>query len=231
MSSQPNTCSRVEVPPVGGKVFWPIFLAIIFFFIAVAVYNLRHSAGLSCMEIGGSILWLCIVALTLAVEIAECGGFRRFFINCLGVYSRRAFIETRPQSHGPALLLYGFELLDRDYHYVRIETDRIRMVHWSAGQASGVTGRDCNDWVVAVWCSKDEDPRSWDHRNVSTKDIHIVTPHLAREDAEKIGQSVLEMLNEAGVHLTPTDEPREFVIAQAQETGEQLLSEPEADNR
>ena len=43
---------------------WLVFRIIVVFFVGVAVFNLMHQSDLSSLQIGGSILWLCIAMMS-----------------------------------------------------------------------------------------------------------------------------------------------------------------------
>jgi len=187
------------------------------FFVGVAAFNLRHSAALSALEIGGSALWLCIVGTMLVFGIADAGGLRRSLVNCLGVCSRRAFIEICRHAGGPVMLRFGFECLGREFDYSDIELARIGMVSWGAGQGSAMSGRDRNDWTVAVWYWKPCSTGRWDPRKVQDKGLIIVTPYLPKEDAAAAGRSVVALLSDAGVQLVPGDEENEFMVAHTED--------------
>lgn len=210
MNAEPNTDIRLKLPPAGGAVSFTIVASIVAFFVGVAAYNLRHSAALSALEIGGSLLWLCIAGLSLVFGIAEAGGFRRSFVNCLGMFSRRAFIEICRPGEGPVMFRFGFECLGREFDYAHIELARIGMVHWGAGQASDMSGRDQDDWTVAVWYWKPSCTGPWNRRTGKDMDIIIVTPYLPKEEAAAVGRSVIEALNDVGVQLVPDD--RDYFI-------------------
>lgn len=211
MKTQPKSASRLELPPAGGAVFLTVVCTIIVFFVGVAIFNLWRSDSLTTFEIVASVLWLCLAGMWLVGGIVETGGIRRALVNCLGMFSRRAFIETCRPGDGPVMLRFGFGCLGREFDYANIELARIGMVSWNAGQASGRSGRDQDDWSVAVWFWKPGRTGPWDRRKVKDHDLILITPSLPKEDAAAAGRSVIELLNDAGVQLA-SDEENSFIV-------------------
>jgi len=211
MNAQPTTTARLEVPVPGGGIFFAVFGSFVAFFTWVALYLLFHSDGLTVWEIGGSIVWLAIVALWLIGPVLELG-IRASIVSLVGIYSRRAFVETQFLPNGGSVFRYGFELLGKGFYFDPINVTRIGMVNWDPGQASCTSGRDCKDWSVAVWYAKAEgvDASAWNRLDLREKSIRIVTPGLPKEKADEIGRSVVALLKEAGVPLIPTVDAKDF---------------------
>jgi hypothetical protein len=208
MDTQANINTRIAMPNRGGALFFMACSMIVVFFTVVAVYNLIHIAALTALEVGGSILWLLLVMLLSIRPLVEAGGPRQLMVSIAGIFSRRAFVELQRGKGDPPVLRYGFEWLHKGFWYDAIECTRIGMVSWSSGQASDMSGRDCDDWTVAVWYVTDGNATAatWDRENLPDKRIRIVTPSLPKQDADAIGRSVVALLQDAGVEMTPTSD-------------------------
>ncbi|MHC4740988.1 MAG: hypothetical protein ACYS8Z_03700, partial [Planctomycetota bacterium] len=68
-------------------------------------------------------------------------------INRVGVFAHRQFAEIARLEDGSQVLGFGYRLLGRRFYYFKVKCDGIRSVDWGMGQASGMTGRDMNDWT------------------------------------------------------------------------------------
>jgi hypothetical protein len=200
---------RIGMLNRGGAVFVAVFSSIVALFAAVAVYNLMHGAALTKLEVGGSVVWLLLVLLWIVGALVEAGGPRQLIA---GIFARRAFVELQRGISDPPVLRYGFELFNKSFSYDPIDINRIGMVTWNPGQASDMSGRDCRDWAVAVWYVPDGNAiaSKWDRANLRGKRIRIVTPSLPKEDANAIGQSLVALLQSAGIGLVSTGEHRPF---------------------
>lgn len=208
-----NHDDQFEIPPLGGARFFLILATIIAFFVAVAVYNLIHSAGLSTFESCGSIVWLIIVSLWIVVAYFEAGGLRQMTVNLLGMFAHHGFVQVERDQDGSELICYGYEMFERRHFYFKVPVGLIARVHWSAGQASDVSGRDVDDWTVGIWFHPDGGPFTWTPDDWRTKTLHIVGPHLPRRDATALGNALVKYLRDRGVRLDPTEKDCEFNVA------------------
>ncbi|MFG0294162.1 MAG: hypothetical protein ACF8MJ_13560 [Phycisphaerales bacterium JB050] len=207
MHDQPSNGMRVELPPEGGAGCLTILAIFIAFFVGVAAYNLIHIASLSTIAIVCSALWICFVLMWVIGGIVSVGGVERAYIQCLGIFARKAFVEIYKPLGGTPKLRHGFELRGRDYEYDCIELSRVETVDWSTGQASGMRGFDCHDWTVAVWFWKSEDADSSHHGLVNpNRGLILITPYLTKLRAISVGRQVGEMLIAAGLPLSERDD-------------------------
>jgi hypothetical protein len=104
--------------------------------------------------------------------------------------------------------------LGKRFFYDPIDITRIGMVTWHAGQASSRTGRDCDDWSVAVWYVKaqDGDVGEWSQLQWRQKGIQTVAHYLPKQKAHTIGLSVVELLLNAGVPLVSAGAKGDFGV-------------------
>ncbi len=210
--AQAPAATRMDLPPARGAVLLVVFVVFVLFSVGVAGGNLWSSAGHHSFVIGASVVWLCIVVFVLGALIAEAGGVRRWLVRLLGVFSRRVFLEICRAGDGGAALRYGFELSGRAFDYSRIELAWVRSVSWGSGQVSWRSGRDRDDWSVAVWYRRVGDSGGLNRAQPEPVDLIVVTPYLPKDLAAAVGGEVVGLLSDAGVLFEPGDGEHEFVV-------------------
>ena len=67
------------------------------------------------------------------------GGFRKSFIDFLGLYARKQFVECIPQDSGSIEFRYGYKLFKHRFLYFTLPLEKIESVEWRlrAGHRSG----------------------------------------------------------------------------------------------
>ena len=82
--------------------------------------------------------------------------------------------------------------------------DKVESVDWRAGQASGMTGCDMDDWHVALWFDHDDPIKSEKERQWHPKpeqDVYIVGPTRRKKDTASFGMEFVGFLRQAGAAL------------------------------
>src|ERR1035438_7231183 len=133
--------------------------------------------------------------MILWTPIRQAGSFRRFLADCLGELIGRHFVEVVSVSTPVNEVRFGYELFGRRFIKQSIAIDAIESIHWSTGQASGMTGRDMNDWSVYLYLDRDNPV------NKPNRHIYVVGPARRKEITEAFGLSFVAFLRAAGAQL------------------------------
>jgi hypothetical protein len=179
-------------------------------FISIFIFAL-HTMLFLPMDIVGKISTciglVCIAWIIYALIISSTeyntenkGGFRKSFIDFLGLYARKQFVECSPHDSGSIEFRYGYKLFKHRFLYFALPLEKIESVEWSAGQATSMAGRDMNDWIVFIWFDHD-DPEKSLKRQTSRKpdqDLYCIGPSVSKDIAAVFGQSLVDFLNRAG---------------------------------
>lgn len=152
-----------------------------------------------------SIIWLAIVAIAVIGNVAEQGGLRACIIDWYSGFSEKHFVEIGGGEGWPKDIRFGFEWRGRRYTQRTFELDRFESVHWIPGQASGRSGKECNDWIVGVHFHVGH-PQRWRREH-----CHVFCIWRGRQDSREFGLAFVELLRAAGLELAPSDKPDTFV--------------------
>jgi hypothetical protein len=175
-------------------------------FLVLAAVNIVFWRSISPISLGASILWLMLAPFMVRVWIRQAGSARQFLVDAAGVLSTRQFVAAVQQPDVLAVC-FGFELFGRRYRYIEIPADTIEYVDWSAGQASGMAGRDMNDWQVILW-HHPKMPSLPYPRKGKVAPYFFGTPR-SREKTEALGREFLAFLKSVGIGLRPTKKGKE----------------------
>jgi hypothetical protein len=192
--------SRAEV------IFRFAITAIVVFFVLLAIVN--FCSGLALIA---SSAWLALVMWIIWEESRREGGFRGFLISQMGDLFGRRFTKASPADAQPKDVCFGFDLLGHRFIQQCFPIDSIESVEWRPGQATGMAGRDMNDWTVFIWFDH-HDPETSEkqkrrkHRKPYQK-IYCVGPSTRKERTEALGLSLVAFLRDAGADLVPADIP------------------------
>jgi hypothetical protein len=149
-----------------------------------------------------SVIWLIFVATIIRDECNKAEGLRKWLINLVGNMFGRFFVEADLAEAREKTIRFGFDLLGRRFIQRKITIAAIGYVEWSKGQASSMTGRDMNDWSVALWFDTDpiDSPRrQW--RKSSGQDVIVVGPAKRKVITEAFGLAFVHFLCAAGASL------------------------------
>jgi len=158
---------RTERPGI----IWSLFL--FFFFVGsplLALDNVRHWDN--HIVAGISLFWLVVIAmgwLPIAEELASV--LRR----TIGSFSNDHFFAGESDGYVSA----GFRLFGLEFLHFGLPMLDIVKVDASAGQASGLSGTDMQDWHIFVW---------------SSDKLHTLGPEQPREAAESQVALIHEVL-------------------------------------
>jgi hypothetical protein len=182
-----------------------VFTAIIVFFAGLAPVNVFNRVAVI-----PSLIWLAFITMILWTPIRQAGSFRRFLADCLGELIGRHFVEVVSVSTPVNEVRFGYELFGRRFIKQSIAIDAIESIHWSTGQASGMTGRDMNDWSVYLYLDRDNPV------NKPNRHIYVVGPARRKEITEAFGLSFVAFLRAAGAQLSDGETNNCFVTSKAE---------------
>ena len=114
----------------------------VLFFVFLAITNLIFRVAII-----PSILWLLFVLYQNWPEY-KYYGMRLWLIHLLASFSTKHFAESIQGNDGSSEFRLSYQLLGCRFQYFTIPVNKVNKVNWSAGQASGMTGRDMDDWHV-----------------------------------------------------------------------------------
>jgi hypothetical protein len=191
------TPRQMPIPVARGHSVWLCTLTlIVLVFSMIAAWNVLH--GEAYIPSG---LWLVVVIYGVRQSSVNEGGFRSFAVKCLGDFSLSHFSEIASSGENPATLMFGFQILGHRFIQQRIDLNKVESVEWSSGQATGLAGRDMQDWSVALWFDQVSPIKKWKGLRKPDQDVLIVGPARRKEDTEAFGLTFVHFLQEAGVDL------------------------------
>ena len=178
---------KIPAPPLSSPIGLVGISYIVILFMILALDNVLNYATTSVGAVVASAAWLFLVLAVMVSAVREYGVLY-FLIRALGMFSRAHFIEERKTKSNQLIIGFGYRLLGLRVYYLKVEAHNILRVDWSAGQASHKTGRDFDDWHIAVWYRIRKG-------NIPTDEIYIATPDSSREQTTALGNSLLEFLS------------------------------------
>ena len=187
-------------------------IAFVLGFVALAIFNLTNFSTLTTFGVFAAIAWLALVAAVIWMFI-HVDGVRKFRVDFLGHYSRQHFVEAAQHQDGSTTICLGYHLFKRNWYYWNVKTSFIVSVNWSAGQATGMTGRDMKDWSVWMWYRDPDKPeRSTEFSPRANYDLYLVGPTRARDQTEQLGHQFVEFLRSAGLDMVATEKDTKFNV-------------------
>lgn len=167
-----------------------------------AASNLVYASTMSAITVVaalGSAAWLALLAFLAWAYVRE-DDRPPIVASVLGAFLLRHRVWIESSADGPALG-YGFGIFGRRVYFARIALASIARVDWSSGQATAMTGRDCDDWHVVVW---------FDRAGRPDDDLCIIGESGPKGRAEAFGLALVGLLRDAGATLVPKDDGRGF---------------------
>lgn len=183
------------LPADGNRGCSLIILIIVVVFGLMALHNI-----LIWLAVIPSVIWLLFIGYFI---IGECKrvGVRTFLANVAGSLAPHHFLDYgNDELSGQRIVRYGFTIF---YHAItqwQLPVSKITAVEWSAGQASGMSGRDMNDWHVFVWYKADESRVS----RRPGESCYSLTPARPRSITEADGKVIGDYLISVGAQLLVT---------------------------
>lgn len=149
-------------------------------------------------------IWLAIMAM-LAWSSCQ-GGVRKCFINLLGLFAHKHFLETVPKDRGSVEIRYGYQLLGHRLCYFKLPLHKIESVQWSPGQNPVL-------WHVAVWYDHDDPEKSLRQNRCHKPDqeVSCIGPSRAKGKTEMLGLAVIDLFRRAGAQLIQGKDECTFV--------------------
>lgn len=205
-----NPSASFAIPqPLRGVIGICLFAGFLGGFVALGIYNLLHGVALV-----PSILWLSLNGVMLFGFCKERGS-HQVLTEILGAFARQQFVWAFPTGTGHTEIRFGYQIFGMRRFYFVIPADRIESVNWSTGQASHMSGRDMDDWSVAVWYDHGDPALSQKHKSWRKPDqeVHIVGLTGSKSEVAASGHAFLNFLRESGVRLVPGENDCTFVRA------------------
>jgi len=196
----------IPCPSIGTRILPWIFLTIVLVSIPVAIFALCTKAA-----IVAPIIWLAFVSMGLWVSIKAEGGLRPWLIDLASNLVGRQFISVSDNTI-PCQVHFGIEMCRHCFIQQKLFINEIESVEWNTGQASAMSGRDMNDWHVAVWFDHNDPMKSQKRRQYPKPDqeLFIVGPSGRKQDTEDFALSLVEFFRSAGADLAISDRPTVF---------------------
>jgi hypothetical protein len=181
-----------------------IFLRAIYFIVMLAsiMAMLNLITGTAVIVSG---IWLIFISIMIWKACKNAGGLHKYLVNRLGEIAGRKFVESTSYKKAPTEIRFGYELFGHRFIQLVVKTDTIESVEWDKGQASGMTGRDMNDWSVYLWFDHNDPAKrkSWSRKQ--DQEIYVVGPSRRWEDTDAFGRSFVDFLRAAGAILVKSD--------------------------
>lgn len=192
----------MDIPSSAKGIFgYTVLYAFILFFVAVAVFNVIFSyESLGTLIL--SVIWIAIVIMVHLNSYIEEGGIRYYVLNRGGQFARRQFAEVAKDNSGRMIVCFGYVLFSRHFYLLKVRGDGIKTIDWGPGQAASMTGKDMNDWHVALWFNPD--CAIW-NRKTHKLGIYIIGLHGPKDQTETFGNAFIDFLRNAGMSFGPID--------------------------
>jgi hypothetical protein len=202
--------SELRVPSHGSAIGTSIGYSLILFFSLVATCNLFYAIHIPRIAFAASLLWLLLVVWLVGSSLREEGGVKQYFVNRFGAYSNHHFVRATPDVGRAVKIYFGYELFGRAHRYLAVDTDAISSIDWGSGQATALSGRNMDDWHVALWYHHPHAPQREPFPRVRDEEVFIIGPSVRKEAAETLGRQLVDFLKSVGVELAPGKHEREF---------------------
>ncbi len=154
------------------------------------------------------VLWLLIVAALVWQGIEEQGSFRQFVVSVMAVFAGREYIEISPFNVQSRTITVGTQICALRSIQWSLPFDKVVSVQWNTGQATGMAGRDMNDWHLSLWYKDDSTKRK---SRKPGQYVHVIGPSRRKEDTEAFGLAFVDFLRRAGLPLIRGEGDARFV--------------------
>lgn len=201
--------AELRVPTPGSAIASTLGYSLGLVLMLVAAGNLVYVHRIPTSASIASVLWLVIVSWIVISNLRDEGGIRQYVVNRLGAYSQHHFIRATPHDAANTISI-GYVLFHRPLNFLTIGTTAISSISWDSGQATAMSGRDMNDWHVALWYRHIEGPQRRPFPGLRDEEIFIIGRSGARSTKEIVGKQLVEFLLSVGLELMPGRSEREF---------------------
>lgn len=199
----PVTAYRMDLPRPDGSLSVPVFTTLLAFFVAVAVFNLANYDIVPYYATVLSVLWILFVVVGISFAVIEEQGIQRFVTNRIATLSSRHFVEVSSQHAEVLAVRFGFKLFNVQFTQFQIPSTKLVSIAWSAGQATGISGRDADDWHVVVWYQH-KGSRRRTESGYREESLHIIGPSSPKANAVETGKQLVAFLGSIGITFYPT---------------------------
>jgi hypothetical protein len=187
-----------------------ILFGFLVFFCLAATWRLVKYRDTPPISLIGSALWLLLVLYALT-EIYK-SGIRDAFLSVLSCISRDHYVAIKPSDTLPTRVAIGFHLLGWNLDRYVLLLGGIRKVSWGAGQASGMTGRDQNDWYVVIWAQR-ESVCTIRPTRAPNRQMGLVAGRTGpRRRVEPFVRELVDMFRQAGLEFDASEPGKEFKV-------------------
>ncbi len=162
-----------------------------------------------------SIASLPLLAFVGYIIYKKCeDGWRPFLVDIAGEFTTKHFAELVRGHNDPPSIRFGFSFLGRRQFYTSIPLAAITKVSWGPGQASGLAGRDMDDWNIALWFSPVEaaTPKA-------RFPVYVVGSGRPKDLTADLGREFLVLLERGGTTFTKGQNDCTFVRESAGNVG------------
>jgi len=181
-----------------GEVIWMAFLWITgYSFLALGILNVFFIRPMPVAGIIASLIWIGAMSIGLLYDCRRIG-VRQHLISLLGCFIRNRFVQFVRDDSGVALLCIGYKFRSKRMFFLKVQATGINKVDWGMGQASGIAGKDMNDWSVAMWFKGDAIVYN---RKGNDLRLYIVGPPGRRDRIEEFGNTFIDFLKSNGVEI------------------------------
>jgi hypothetical protein len=206
-----SSISQMPIPKSQSEaVFQFVIDVIAIVFAILAIVDLCSGVALVA-----SCLWLVLVTITVWISAQEACGLRSVFISHIGSLLGRYFVEVDSVETPLGSLRFGFQLFGHRFVEWSVPLDSITLVKWSTGQASGIAGRDMNDWHVTLRFNHSDPAKAEVQRQRQytkpEQELHSIGPSAPKDHAETFGLALIDFLRDAGVDFVQGAEPTCYV--------------------
>lgn len=202
--------AELEIPvSARERRFQVLWTALVVGFTVLAFWNLINQVG-----VVASSIWMVMVALGFWSAWSGEGGIRKWWIDYLGGFAAKKFVQVIPVEGGRSDLRFGFWFGGRRWFEARIGVDTIAAIDWRMGQASSLAKRDMNDWHVALWFDPDDAEESEKPTKSNpnpASGIYIVGPSQAKEPTQTFAMDLVNLVRRAGAALERGQDSCSFV--------------------
>ena len=181
--------------PFGEMVFVIIIYTIGFAGLYFAIHNLLFVRPLPLIGLLSSLAWIAFISALVISGCRRTGALQNL-INFIGTFVRNRFVEVATNDAGVPILCFGYKFAYRRYYFLKLRTDGINKIDWSAGQGNN-PDKD-NVWNVDIWFNREAVEFDGSYYRCG---VYIVSPSGRKARAEKFGQGFIEFLKHNQIPL------------------------------
>ena len=204
-SSNDHEGLQLEFPRPGGLgsfYFNCLLLVIAFYASSYAVMYLVAYESWPVYAVVCAALWLMCMIMIIWGLVSEvmAYGVKNYLLGILCLFSKKHWIDIVEVGSSDPLVYVYFRLLRMRFKVKSFRCSEIEYIDYSAGQCTGMTGRDYNDWCVLIRFHYDETTST----HYSDRGIRI-GPSWKMVKAKALCIEIMELFGQVGVHFGETE--------------------------